>query len=641
MKPSPIFTRMLLAVLLPVLLIAGLLTAVFLSARMGDMDKAYHLKSQALVRQLAVSSEYGLFSANVVQLQVLATAALQESDVISVTILDDRGITLLRAGQNRYTHYPILGTMASATFDAGRGIDLLAQPVFPSTVPLDDLLGTSLPTAPVKPILLGHILVEFSQEALLARERDVLLLGLFVSVLGLALAGFLAFKLSQGVMGPIFSVSELIRRIGLGEFSARNPVLPNDPLHDLHIVLNHTAERLATSRDDLEQRITLATEALREKKEEAESATLSKSRFLAAASHDLRQPTHALGMFVARLAQLPHDAQTTSLIGHLESSVHAMQDLLDGLLDISRLEADTVSVRVSAFPIEDIFEKLRGTFSLTAQAKKLTFHVRPSSVWVSSDADLLHRVLINLVSNAVKYTQTGGVVVACRQLPGGRKIRLEVWDTGLGISPEHHQSIFAEFFQVGNPERNRVQGLGLGLNIVKRTLKLLDHPVALCSQLGQGSRFSLELPCAAPGPTLLTPQELAAPAREFEGRQVLLIEDDLLALVALESLLASWGCELRCAASASEALAHLNRGWVPELIISDYRLPEGTHGIATIAHVRSRVGGAVPACLMSGDMNLDLSEASKAAQLTLLNKPVRPAKLLSLVRHLLKNAETV
>jgi signal transduction histidine kinase/CheY-like chemotaxis protein len=631
---------MLLAVLLPVLLIAGLLTAVFLSARMGDMDKAHQLKSQALVRQLAVSSEYGLFSANVIQLQVLATAALQESDVISVTILDDRGITLLRAGQNRYTHYPILGSVPSAAFDSRRGIDLLVQPVFPSTVPLDDLLGTSLSGTPMKPILLGHILVEFSQEALLARERDVLLLGLFVSLLGLVLAGFLAYKLSQGVMGPIFSLSELIRRIGLGEFSARNPVLPNDPLRDLQIVLNHTAERLATSREDLEQRITLATEALREKKEEAESATLSKSRFLAAASHDLRQPTHALGMFVARLAQLPHDPQTTSLIGHLESSVHAMQDLLDGLLDISRLQADTVSVRVSAFPIEDIFEKLRGTFSLTAEAKKLTLHVRPSPVWVSSDAGLLHRVLINLVSNAVKYTQTGGVVVACRRLPGGQKIRLEVWDSGLGISPEHHQSIFTEFFQVGNAERNRAQGLGLGLNIVKRTLKLLDHPLALCSHLGRGSRFSLELPCAAPGLALLTPQELAVPTREFEGRQVLLIEDDLLALLALESLLASWGCELRCAASASEALAHLNRGWVPELIISDYRLPEGTNGIATIAHVRSRVGSAVPACLMSGDMNVDLSEASKAAQLTLLHKPVRPAKLRSLVRHLLKNAVT-
>jgi CheY-like chemotaxis protein len=213
-----------------------------------------------------------------------------------------------------------------------------------------------------------------------------------------------------------------------------------------------------------------------------------------------------------------------------------------------------------------------------------------------------------------------------------------VWDSGQGISPEHHQAVFTEFFQVGNAERNRTQGLGLGLNIVKRTLKLLDHPMALCSHLGQGTRFSFELPEVAPGLALLTPQEAIAPAREFEGRQVLLIEDDELALAALESLLASWGCELRCAVGAVQALAHLNRGWVPDLIISDYRLPDGVNGIDAIAQVRARLGISPPACLMSGDMNLNLSEASKAAQLTLLHKPVRPAKLRSLVRHLLNDA---
>ena len=638
MKASSIFGRMLLAVLLPVLLIAGLLTAVFLTARMGDMDKSHHQKSQALVRSLAASSEYGLFSANVVQLQVLANAAMKESDVVSVTWLDDRGATLLTAGQRRFTQLPLLGKVPSAIFDARGQVDLMMQPVFASALQIDDLTGAALSGAAPKPVLLGHILVEFSQAALVARERDVLALGLVVLVLGLVLAGFLALKLSQGVMVPITSVSALIHKIGLGEFSARNPVLPNDPLRDLQIVLNQTAERLGTSRDDLEARIRLATEAFREKKEEAESATLSKSRFLAAASHDLRQPTHALGMFVARLAQLPHDPQTTGLIRNLESAVHAVQDLLNGLLDVSRLDARAVPVRLSAFPIESIFEPLRATFALAAEQKKLSFHVRSSPVWVLSDAGLLNRVLINLVANALQYTQTGGVVVACRRLPGGQKIRLEVWDSGQGIAPEHHQAVFTEFFQVGNAERNRAQGLGLGLNIVSRTTALLGHPLALCSVLGQGTRFSLELPLAAPGMARLVQPEAVAPAREFEGRQVLLIEDDALALAALESLLASWGCELRCAQGAVQAMAHLDTGWVPELIISDYRLPDDTNGLDTIAQVRARYNRQVPACLMSGDLNEDLSNASKAALLTLLHKPVRPAKLRSLVRHLLQDA---
>ena len=636
MKSLNIRQRMVWAVVLPVLLIAGLLTAVFLTARMSDLDKSYHLKSQALVRQLAVSSEYGLFSANIVQLQVLANAALRESDVISVTVLDNRAMALASAGQRRFAAVPLLGRTASATFDARRRVDLLVQPVMPSPVQLDDFMEPSASGSVIKPLVLGHVVVEFSQDRLLALEYEMLFLGLAVLALGLLVAGLLAIQLGQGVMGPIASVSKLIERIGHGDFSARNDISPSDPLRNLQIVLNQTAERLASSREDLEQRITLATEALREKKEEAENATLSKSRFLAAASHDLRQPTHALGMFVARLTQLSHDAQTSSLIKNLERSVQAMQDLLDTLLDISRLDAHAVPVQLSSFAIEDVFEKLRVTFAVLAQAKGLSLHVRPSPLWVRSDVALLHQVMINLVSNALKYTPKGGVVVACRMLSGGQKIRIEVWDSGQGIAAEHHQAIFTEFFQVGNAERNRTHGLGLGLNIVQRTLKLLGHSLDVCSRLGQGSRFAVELPLAPVGLALpLSKQDIMAPLLEFEGCQVLLVEDDLLASAALESLLASWGCELRCAVGLPEALAQLKDGWVPNLVISDYRLPDGANGIDTIEQVRAWVGEATQACLMSGDMNQDLNEASKAASLTLLHKPVRPAKLRSLIRHLL------
>ena len=639
MKSPSIRQRMLWAVVLPVLLIAGLLTGVFLSARMNDLDKAYHQKSQALVRQLAVSSEYGLFSANIVQLQVLASAALRESDVISVTLFDDRGVALVSVGQRRYANAPYLGRTAIATFNSQGSVDILVQPVVPSPVQLDDFAEPSTFGAEIKPLVLGHVVLEISQDRLLALEHEMLWLGLAVLALGLVVAGLLAIQLGQGVMGPIASVSKLIERIGHGDFSARNDVLPSDPLRNLQIVLNQTAERLESSRDDLEQRITSATEALREKKEEAENATLSKSRFLAAASHDLRQPTHALGMFVARLAQLPHDSQTSGLINNLEDSVLAMQDLLDALLDISRLDAHAVPVQLSSFPIENVFEKVRATFALVAQEKELRFHVRSSAVWVHSDAGLLHRVLMNLVSNALKYTQTGGVVVACRLSSGGQKIRLEVWDSGQGIAPEHHQAIFTEFFQVGNVERNRSRGLGLGLNIVHRTLKLLGYPLNLCSHPGQGSRFSFEVPTAMPGFALgLARQEDTAPLQEFEGCQVLVVEDDVLALAALESLLASWGCQVRGAVGLAEALAHLNGGWVPDLIISDYRLPDGANGFDMIRQVRDLAGEDIAACLMSGDMDQALNLASKEAQLTLLNKPVRPAKLRSLIRNLLKAA---
>ena len=628
--------RMLWTVLLPVLLIAALLTSVFLNARVDDMADAHRMKSQALMRQLAVSSEYGLFSANAVQLQLLANAALREADVVSVTLLDDRGVALVTAGKRRFTHFPALGKTPTALLGGKSRIDLLVQPVFPSAIDMGDLMGAPAADAALVPRLLGHVLLEFSQEGRLAREHEILLLGLAVFAFGLVLSGLLALQLAQRVMHPIASVSNLIERIGLGEFSARNEVLSNDPLRGLQLVLNQTAERLQSSRSDLEQRIESATQALREKKEEAEQATLSKSRFLAAASHDLRQPTHALGMFVARLAQLPHDPQTAGLIRHLESSVQAMQDLLDALLDISRLEANAVPVQFSSFAIEDVFEKLRGSYSLLAQEKDLRFLVRASDLWVRSDAALLHRVLMNLVSNALKYTDTGGVVVACRLACGGKTIRLEVWDSGLGIAPEHHHAIFTEFFQVGNAERNRSQGLGLGLNIVQRTLTLLGYSLKLCSRPGQGSRFSFDLPVVTPGLALpISHQAVTTPHMAFNGSKLLVVEDDLLALAGLESLLESWGCEVRCAASLPQALVHLNAGWVPDLIVSDYRLPGDVNGFDVIRKVRETVEVAMAACLMSGDVNQDLTQTAKLAGLTLLNKPVRPAKLRSLIRHLL------
>jgi CheY-like chemotaxis protein len=214
-----------------------------------------------------------------------------------------------------------------------------------------------------------------------------------------------------------------------------------------------------------------------------------------------------------------------------------------------------------------------------------------------------------------------------------------VWDSGQGIAPEHHQAIFTEFYQVGNAERNSRRGLGLGLNIVHRTLQLLGSPLTLCSHPGQGSRFAFELPTSLPGLALgLARKEDTTPLQEFEGCQVLVVEDDALALAALESLLASWGCQVRCAEGLAEALAQLNGGWVPDLIISDYRLPDGANGFDTIRQVRDLAGEDIAACLISGDMNQALNLATKAAQLTLLHKPVRPAKLRSLIRNLLKAA---
>lgn len=635
MKTVDLRTRMLLVAILPVTLLAVLLAGVFLVARVGDIDEAHSQRARSVARQLATASEYGLFSANVNQLQTIARGALREADVRSIAILDARGKVLASAGKPSYEVLPVMAGRESESLDAEARLDLLVQPILASEVKLGDLFEAPALTPSAEPPFLGHVLVEFSRGAMLQRERDMLLLGIAITLGGLLFGGFLAMRLGRGVIRPILRVSLMIERIGRGDFSVRGELLRGDPLRDLQAGLNQMAERLESGRDELEQRIATATLALRQKKEEAETATWAKSRFLAAASHDLRQPTHALGMFVARLAQLPHDAQTRQLIGNLDASVRAMQDLLDGLLDISRLDANAVQVQRRPFPLAELFEQLRSGLSLSASDKGVRLRVRPTDVWLMSDPALLYRILLNLVGNAVRYTRKGSVLVACRLTGDGQRVRIEVWDSGMGIAPEHQRAIFKEFYQVGNTERDRNKGMGLGLSIVDRTAHLLGHKLHVRSKLGEGSRFSIEVPRVSPDAV----KEVQVPLEnrafvDLAGLVVLVIEDDALAREGLVSLLESWGCFVHIAECIEEALWHLHHGVVLDVILSDYRLRDGENGIDTIRQLRTAAGLAIPAGLMSGDTDTYLQQAAKHAELTLLHKPVRPAKLRSLIRHL-------
>ena len=233
---------------------------------------------------------------------------------------------------------------------------------------------------------------------------------------------------------------------------------------------------------------------LHERKNEAEAASQAKSRFLAAASHDLRQPAHALGLFVARLKQLPYDAQTRELLAGVDASVLALQDMLDAFFDYSRLDSQLTHAHLQGFALNAVFDTLRTSFSDMASQKGLRLRIRPTTAWVQSDPVLLHRVLLNLLSNAVQHTHSGSVLLSCRPGSGRGVLHIEVRDSGIGIAQEHQQKVFEEFYQVENPERDRNKGLGLGLSIVERSCKLLDHRIALRSALGCGSTFTLQVP---------------------------------------------------------------------------------------------------------------------------------------------------
>ena len=377
-----------------------------------------------------------------------------------------------------------------------------------------------------------------------------------------------------------------------------------------------------------------SNQALREAKLRAEAATLAKSRFLASASHDLRQPANALGMFVARLASLPKDQPNGELMCGVENSVRELQAMLDVFFDYSRLDSPNLELSLGPVQVNAIFTQLHGLFAGEAAEKGLRLVIRPTQIWIHSDPILLQRILLNLLSNAIRYTRTGTVLLSCRLAQGGSHARIAVCDSGIGIAPHLHARIFEEFFQVGNQQRNREQGLGLGLAMVDRSCSLLQHTLSLRSNLGCGSRFTL---LAA-----TTSQRLAVAERDEDDFQassellplrVLVIEDDALSNAALKALLESWGCQVSTFFEAHDAYLHVESEAVPDFVISDYRMSGGTNGITAIQTLRTLCGHAVSACLVSGDTEIDLKQQAADLGLVLLKKPLQPAKLRSLIRR--------
>ncbi|MDD2919602.1 ATP-binding protein [Rhodoferax sp.] len=640
MKTLDIRKRMLLAALLPVMLLGLLLSGVFLMNRFEDINDSYQTRTSAVARQLALASEFGLFAANQLQLQTIARGALREPDLRWVGILDREGRLQASAGDAGSAGVPTVTNLAAQILGDQEALHVIQQTVYANGLKLDDVYEDSNNANSAQAAPLGQVVVKFSRQSVTKKKNDILLLGGLISALGILFGAVLAVRLSAGVIRPTMRVSNLIERIGHGDFAAAarvqrfTPV--HDPLYGMQENLMRMSDRLAHVQQDLEKKVATVTQALREKKEDAEQATQAKSRFLAAASHDLRQPIHALGMFVARLAQLSHDGPTRHLIGNLEASVRALQNLLDGLLDISRLESKAVQIRLQQFPLMDLFDRLDQDLAPIALDKGLRLHIRPCPVWVQSDPVLLYRILLNLMGNALRYTEKGGVVVACRRTSSATLVNIEVWDSGLGIAPEHQQAVFKEFYQVGNPERQSGKGLGLGLNIVQRSCQLLHHPLQLASRLGVGTRLRLTLPMAA-RPTAQALSTLAEAPQEQGGQgcTVLVVEDDDLAREALVGLLQSWGYQAAQANGLNDAKQVLQNGFVPELIISDYRLDGATHGMEVIVQLRRQLARQVPACLISADTDPELLQTAQAAQLTLLHKPVRPAKLRSLMNRLL------
>jgi len=389
-------------------------------------------------------------------------------------------------------------------------------------------------------------------------------------------------------------------------------------------------ESLRRAQIDLERKVA-------ERTQELELANAAKSRFLAMASHDLRQPLHALGLFVAQLRTPLKSGERTKTIERVDATRKEMDEMFNSLLDISRLDAGILTPKITEFPIARLLQKIETRFDQATREKGLRLRVRRSDAWVRSDAMLLERILLNLVSNAVRYTLRGGIIVGCRRR--GEMLRIEVWDSGPGIPEDQKQNIFGEFFQLPAPERNRYGGLGLGLAIVDRLRLLLNHQIDLASTVGRGSRFAILVPMADECVTSTEPVDSPHPAAfAVEGKVILVIGDAPIVLEGTGGLLGKWGYSALTAGSDEAALIRLaERQQRPDLIISDYHLASGKTGIRAIEQINAAFGSSIPAILISGDTAPEPLRDAKDRGYILLHKPVDPMRLRAVMHEFFRD----
>lgn len=380
----------------------------------------------------------------------------------------------------------------------------------------------------------------------------------------------------------------------------------------------------------------LMEDELRQAKSDADAANLGKTRFLAAASHDLLQPLNAARLFTSALAQQSHDAPSTrQLVENLDGSLRAAEELITTLLDISKLDAGALEPVISHFPLANLMNNLSAEFTVLAREKQLQFRCVTSQQVVLSDQKMLRRILQNFLSNAVRYTQSGKVLLGCRR--HHQQLRIEVWDTGVGIPKSKLNEVFEEFKRIDNPKHSQVKGLGLGLAITERIAQMLGHTLQVQSWPGQGTVFSVTVPLGDPAQAIQTRPEQRGWIRSkaLNGVRVLIIDNEPKILEGMCALLQGWGCVTQTALSITQAVDNYSHNQsAPEIVLADYHLNETDTGIMALQALEALAGHALPAIVITADRTEAVKEEIQHHGAQLLTKPVKPAALRALINRL-------
>lgn len=579
--------------------VTALLMALLLSREQAhEIESLAKANAHAAATQLAAFTSVPLVRDERAYLQRIAASLASRDDLVRVRVLTQDG--------------EIVASAEGPAASDGAGRLLVERPVS------DNGGGPH-----------GLVQLEFSLAREERAQRTRLLGSAFLLALALLASSLFAWQAARRLAAPIGVLADAVDELGRGRRRVRVKVTRGGEIGRLQRGFNAASETLTAARAHLEERIEEATHELAIKNSRLEAASLARTRFLAAASHDLRQPLYALTLLSSALRTGETDPTKLARAEHIQECVASLDSLFSELLDLSRLEAGAMQPNPSVFALDGLFDEVSRTFRMVAQKAELRLVVRKTDVWVRTDRTMLARILNNLVSNALRYTREGGVLVGARQSAEG--VRIDVWDTGTGIADEDQPRVFEEFFQAHRTVGRGEGGLGLGLATVQRLARLIGAGVTLKSRQGHGTVVSLVVPQARPQQAQRN--AVGDVPLDVSGLRLLVIDDEVSILEGMRVLAESWGCEIRTAEDAGQALAVAREWGAPDIVISDLRLREGRNGLDALRCLAAHFGAhrledaPFARLLITGETKAERLSEIAASRVPVLHKPVSPEKL--------------
>ena len=624
MFDSSIGNRILLAALAPLVLAVASVGAFLLTRHAQDIERHHIERSISLARQTAILAELPLATGSKQTAQQVATFIERSAEAVGLALVDRDGVTVDSRGNMGATVLRMLdGKPLSVQVERDATLTSVVHPVVLFSSPSNEVNSSATGQR------VGYVALNFSR----AEERRSIAklwwTGAAIFVMTVLLSLLLVRAATRAVSTPLAQLSDSMSRVAENDFSARVVESGRGELRRLAADFNRMMTTINRARSGLSEEVSRATEALALRTREAETANNAKTRFLAAASHDLRQPAHALSLYVAALRQglrqQPEEVRKMLLpaVEGMQAASGSLDALLNAVLDISRFDAGVVSPERSDVPIKPLIEDVLGTLRSTASEKGLRLRGHSPELTLHTDPNLLRRILHNLVSNAIRFSRAGSILIAVR--PREDHVLLQVWDQGMGIAQSNLTQVFEEFFQVRRGDGGQ-GGMGLGLAIVARSVALLNGEIEVRSVLGRGSCFSLRLPgrAVARRPIASQRQERAIGTR----RVVLVLDDDALIRSSMHALLTAWGYEPKMASTLATLLpvATEECDRVAAVIV-DYRLQDGFTGIEAARRLQERVGITVPVMIITGDTSPDRLRALEASGFPVMHKPLNPDAL--------------